>query len=309
MKAIVIHGGAGRWEDKDLKEALEVMEESLKRGMEVLKGGRSSLDAVETAIKVMEDSPLFNAGLGSALTLDGKIEMDACVVVDEPRTIGAVIGVDGVKNPISLARLIAERTDHCIMHGEGAKRLAEVFGLEFSFLITERAKERLEKIKRKLLEGELEEKEFFRRTAELMRRYPELFTGTVGAVATDGKSVCAGTSTGGSHIKLYGRVGDTPIPGAGTWAERGVGASATGIGEGIIKVLLTKTLVDYVLRDGVSINEACKLAVQRTEYPAGAIALDIRGVHGCYHNTDKMPYGYANERGEFILRYSCKESS
>lgn len=307
MKAIVIHGGAGRWEDNDLKEALEVMSESLKRGMEVLRKGGNALDAVETAIRIMEDSPLFNAGTGSALTLDGRVEMDACVVVDEPKKIGAVIGVDEVKNPISLARLVAERTDHCVMHGEGAKRLARAFGLEFSPIITERAKERLERVKKKLLEEELEEKELFKRTVELMRKHPELFMGTVGAVATDGKNVCAGTSTGGSHLKLYGRVGDTPIPGAGTWAEKGVGASATGIGEGIIKILLTKTLVDYVLREGVSIGEACKLAVQRTEYPAGVIALDLGGSYCCYHNTERMPFGYANERGEFILRSSCRE--
>jgi asparaginase (EC 3.5.1.1) len=126
MFAMVVHGGAGRWDGEKLKYAKDVLIQSAERGIEVLTGGGSPLDAVEEAIKILEDDPIFNAGTGSVLSIDGNVEMDACIINDEPFVLGAVIGVRRVKNPISLARLVAEKTSHHIMYGDGAEKLAEI---------------------------------------------------------------------------------------------------------------------------------------------------------------------------------------
>ncbi|MEO0139195.1 MAG: isoaspartyl peptidase/L-asparaginase family protein [candidate division WOR-3 bacterium] len=300
MFSIVVHGGAGEWKEDMLNEAKDILVYSAEKGIEVLKDGGKPIDAVEEAIKVLEDSPIFNAGTGSVLSIDGSVEMDACIVNDNPLLMGSVIGVSNVKNPISLARIVAERTSHHIMYGKGAERLADIFQLPKADVITERSKERLERVKEKIFRGELDSYGFMEKTAELIRKYPELFIGTVGAVATDGISVCAGTSTGGTSIKLPGRVGDTPIPGAGTWAERGVGASATGIGEGIIRVLLTKRFCDFVLM-GMKPEYAAKSAVSLTDYPVGIIGLDKFGNVGVYYNTPYMPAVY------MVLKENKKE--
>ncbi|NPB04370.1 MAG: isoaspartyl peptidase/L-asparaginase [Thermotogae bacterium] len=286
MGVIVIHGGAGRWGSQRRKLAKEVLRKAAEVGFKVLQR-EGPLKAVEESVRVLEDSPHFNAGKGSVLSLDGRVEMDACIVRDRPRLIGAVIGVSRVKNPITLARLIAEKTSHHIMYGEGAESLARIFNLPEDDPVTDRAREKLKKV-RALIES-VEDLPFYaKKTAELLRRYPELFIGTVGAVATDGKRVAAGTSTGGSSIKLPGRVGDTPIPGAGTWAEDGCGASATGVGEGIIQTLMTKTLCVLYFQ-GVPLQEAAERVISLTGYPVGVIALNVRGEVAFAHNTPDMP--------------------
>lgn len=295
MFAIVVHGGAGKWKSEKIEDAIKVLKHAAQRGLKVLEDGGSPMDAVEEAIKVLEDDPMFNAGTGSTLSINGKPEMDACIINDNPLKIGAVIGVSNVKNPISLARLIAEKTSHHIMYGEGAEKLAKIFGLPTANVVSDKALKRLEEIRRKIIDGEFES--FMEKTAKLIKEHPEVFIGTVGAVATDGKSVCAGTSTGGTYLKLPGRVGDTPIPGAGTWAEGGVGASATGVGEGIIQVLMTKRFCDLVL-SGMKPMDAAKKVVSLTSYPAGIIGLDLNGDVGVYHNTPYMPAVYIGKNKE-----------
>ncbi|NPA80009.1 MAG: asparaginase [Thermotogae bacterium] len=308
MRAIIVHGGAGRWTDERLKDAIPVLREAASVGFRYLEKG-DPLGAVEEAVKVLEDSPHFNAGRGSVLSIDGSLEMDACIVRDRPKLIGSVIGVRRVKNPISLARLVAEKTSHHIMYGEGAERLARLFGLPEGELITERARKRLERLREKLLRGELGEyAKLMEKTAELIRRYPELFIGTVGAVATDGEVVVAGTSTGGTSLKLPGRVGDTPIPGAGTWAEKGCGASATGVGEGIIQILMTKTLCDLYDR-GHGLREAAERVVSMTDYPVGVIALSTEGEVSLAYNTEYMPVAIKVEKKEVEIHGVQRESS
>ncbi len=297
MLSIVVHGGAGRWEEDKLAYAKDVLLYAAEKGIEVLMDGGSPLDAVEEAVKVLEDDPNFNAGTGSVLSINGDVEMDACIINDEPMTLGAVIGVKRVKNPISLARLVAEKTSHHIMYGSGAEKLAEIFNLPFADVVTESSRERLERLKSKILNGEFEISDFVERSVKLIRDYPEAFIGTVGAVATDGRAVCAGTSTGGTTLKLPGRVGDTPIPGAGTWAERGVGASATGIGEGIIRVLLTKRFCDLVLT-GIKPETAARAVLDLTDLPVGIIGLDRFGNVGVAHTTPYMPSVYIAVKGK-----------
>ena len=296
MFSVVVHGGAGRWDENRLNYAKDILLHAAERAIEVLTGGGSPLDAVEEAVKVLEDDPVFNAGTGSVLSINGEVEMDACIMNDEPQILGAVIGVKRVKNPISLARLVAEKTSHHIMYGEGAEKLAEMFNLPFADVVTESSREKLARVKKKLLEGDLEVLEFMERTAKLIREHPEEFIGTVGAVASDGKSVCAGTSTGGTTLKIPGRVGDTPIPGAGTWAEKGAGASATGIGEGIIRSLLTKRFCDLVIM-GIKPDSAARAVLDLTNFPVGIIGLDRFGNVGVAHNTPHMPSVYISVNG------------
>ncbi len=294
MKAIVLHGGAGRWTEERLEGAIPVMKEAAKVGFSHLLKG-DPVSAVEEAVKVLEDSPFFNAGKGSVLSIDGTLEMDACIIRDRPKMIGSVIGVSRVKNPITLARVVAEETSHHIMYGEGAERLARLFNLPEGDLITDHARKRLEKVREMLLREEVGDQfSLMEKTVSLIRRYPDLFIGTVGAVATDGESVVAGTSTGGTSVKLPGRVGDTPIPGAGTWAEDGCGASATGVGEGIIQVMLTRSLCDMVRR-GLPLQRAAEESVRLTEYPAGVIAVEVSGGVAFAYNTPYMPVAIITE--------------
>ncbi len=307
MKAIIVHGGAGRWGEERLKHALPVLKEAAEVGYSLL--DEDPVKAVEEAVKVLEDSPYFNAGKGSVLSIDGSLEMDACIVRDNPRLVGAVIGVRRVKNPISLARIIAERTSHHVMYGEGAERIARLFNLPEGNLITDYARRRLERVREKLLKEEVgDDLSLMAKTIDLIRKYPDLFIGTVGAVATDGRSVVAGTSTGGTSVKLPGRVGDTPIPGAGTWAENGCGASATGIGEGIIQMLLTKTLCDRVAY-GTPLKEAAEELVRRTEYPVGVIALRRNGEVVFAYNTDFMPVALKTEEKKEVEVYGVQGKS
>ena len=307
MKAIVVHGGAGRWGEERLKHALPVLKEAAEVGYSLL--DEDPVKAVEEAVKVLEDSPYFNAGKGSVLSIDGSLEMDACIVRDDPRLIGAVIGVRRVKNPISLARIIAERTSHHVMYGEGAERIARLFNLPEGDLITDYARRRLERVREKLLREEVgDDLSLMAKTIDLIRKYPDLFIGTVGAVATDGRSVVAGTSTGGTSVKLPGRVGDTPIPGAGTWAENGCGASATGIGEGIIQMLLTKTLCDRVAY-GTPLKEAAEELVRGTEYPVGVIALRRNGEVVFAYNTTFMPVALKTEEKKEVEVYGVQSKS
>ncbi len=227
---LVVHGGAGVIErakitpekDREIRAALE---RSLEAGSRVLEAGGSALDAVEASVRILEDDPNFNAGKGSVLTYDGTIEMDASIMDGRTRAAGAVTGVTATKNPIGLARAVMEKSDHVFLSRDGADQFSIAQGLEQAppeYFQTELRRRQLEELKAKKVSA-----------LDVEYKY-----GTVGAVALDTEGhVAAATSTGGMTGKRWGRIGDSPIIGAGTFADdRGCAVSATGWGEYFIRV-------------------------------------------------------------------------
>ncbi len=275
--AILVHGGAA----KVPQEILAAREEGCRRaalmGWEILKKGGSALDAVEAAVRVMEEDPAFNAGRGSALTMEGQIEMDAAIMDGATLKAGAVGAVKNILHPVSLARLVMEKTPHILIVGEGALRLARLYKIEevpLESLVTERQKFQWKTAGSFPYEGD-----------------------TVGAVAIDVRgNVAAATSTGGLIGKMPGRLGDTPLIGCGTYADNRTGAaSATGIGEAIIKVVLAKTACD-LLGQGLHPREAARKAIQileeRTGGRGGIILVNKEGLLGWAFNTECMPIAF-----------------
>lgn len=296
MKVVIVQGGAGKWKREILKEVKKGLFEAVLRGYKLLEEGYSAIDACEAAVVALEDNPIFNAGTGSVLTLDGKCEMDAAIMRGKTLEAGAVAGVTNIKNPIKLARKVMEETDHVLLAGEGAEKFAKFMGFEFYNPITEGRIKEWEKLKKKLLKGETSR---WPKIAKLLKKYPELLTGTVGCVAMDeAGEIVAGTSTGGVFLKLFGRVGDTPMLGAGTYATFLGGASATGIGEGIMRTLLAKTVCDFI-RAGLSAQKAAEAGIDFVHHTvgmdAGIIAIDSGGNLGHAYNTACMPIAYIKE--------------
>lgn len=292
--AIIVHGGAGRVRGENIDVRLKFLREAAERGFDILTGGGSALDAVIEAVVVLEDSGVFNAGLGSCLTFDGNVEMDAGVMSCEGE-IGAVAAVRRVKNPILLARKVMELTDHVLIVGEGAERLASALGLAVSeeLLVTPEKLRRLEELKAKWLKGE--DFTWLRKLRALLQEYS---LGTVGAAAVDADGcVAAATSTGGYWLKLRGRVGDSPIPGAGFYALKNVGAcSATGIGEAIVRSMLCLNVCEY-MKAGLSAEEAASRAIEHMSATlgqglAGVIAVSADGDVGYAFNTEAMLVGF-----------------
>ena len=253
--AIVIHGGAGGiqreyFTDEQQKAYAQKLQEALDAGYYVLENGGISLNAVEAAIKIMEDSPLFNAGKGAVYNSEGNQEMDAAIMNGKTLNSGAVAGVNHIKNPILAARVVMDSSKHVMLSGKGAENMAEKYGIEMvdsSYFFTVKRFNQLRKIQEK-------EKKQLENTAHMIDN--ELIDdhkyGTVGAVAIDKSgNIAAGTSTGGMTNKKYGRIGDVPIIGAGTYANNlTCGISATGTGEfftwpvGEKPILFEKTALD-----------------------------------------------------------------
>ena len=286
--AVITHGGAGSWrlERDRLGEVVEAVRVAAEKG---LGGAREGvLRALVEAIAALEDSGVLNAGLGSTLTFDGRVEMDAGLMLDD-YTAGAVAVVTYPRNPIRLAEYVALNLDHIIIAGEAADRLAERLGLPRHPGPSPRARERWERLRRELREG---------RGPRWARRLLELYGDTVGAVALVNSRLAAGTSTGGVSLKHPGRVGDSPIPGAGFYVERGVGGcAATGIGETIILGRPCLYAVE-LLREGVPVEEAARAAVARHTKlfgpdNLGIILLDAEGNAAAAINTEGMPVGIA----------------
>jgi len=275
--AIIVHGGAGDIEDQRRDRCVAGCEAAAQAGWARLQAGGSALDAVEAAVRALEDDPEFNAGYGAVLTRAATVEVDGCVMTGA-RAIGAVGGVPWLRHPVTLARRVLEDGEHVLLVGEGALLFAREHGIEAESpdtLVTPRARNRFERH-----EGE---------TTKRMR------TGdTVGACAIDSDGrVAAATSTGGIPWKRPGRVGDTPLPGAGTWAEDGVGAaSATGHGESIIRALMTRFAVDR-LREGAGGDSAARAAVAelvRVGGAGGVILVAADGSVAHHTSTARMPW-------------------
>jgi len=294
---IVVHGGAGAWQKERWKKGLVGVKDAAKTGFKALKTGGSALDAVEAAVMCMEDNEVFNAGYGSTLALDKRIEMEASIMDGRTLNAGAVGLLKDIKNPVHLARIVMENTDHVFLVADGAQKLAELFGLEKKEPLTEFRLRRWHELTQKLKKGEIES---LPKLMQLRKAHPHMFeTDTVGAVALDQNGeTAAATSTGGRALKLPGRIGDSPIIGCGTYADNMAGAcSTTGIGEVAIRLVLAKGACD-LMRAGQSAQQAVESSVRLVNHrialksSMGLIAVDTQGRVGAAHNTPNLCWAY-----------------
>jgi Asparaginase len=271
--AVIVHGGAGPIRDDSLPERLDGCKAAALAAWDILAQNGSALDAAEAAVMVLEDNPLFNAGTGSTLNQIGNVEMDAAIMDGHLLRVGAVAALQRIKNPIKLARRVMEDGRHIILAGEGALKFAREIGFP------ECSPESL------IVEHE-------------RQRWAEKH-GTVGCVVLDANGrIAVATSTGGIFDKLPGRIGDSPLPGCGTYADDRGGVSCTGLGEAIIRVVLGKTAVGFI-SEGVDPNAAARKALElleaKTGGQAGLIMIDCRGRIGYARNTTHMPVCYIKE--------------
>lgn len=289
--ALVIHGGAGvilreNMNDELEQEYLTKMNEALDAGLEVLKAGGSSIEAVVKTINIMENSPLFNAGKGAVFTHDEKNELDASIMNGEDLNAGAISGVGNIKNPINLAREVMLNSEHVMLSGKGASEFAKEKGLELvdsSYFFTERRWKSLQKALKEANNGKF---------------------GTVGCAALDKSgNLAAGTSTGGMTNKKYGRIGDAPIIGAGTYANNNTCAiSATGHGEFFIKYTVAHDISALMEYGGKTLEEASQIVINEKLVKAGGgggiIGIDKNGNISMVFNTPGMYRGFAKSTGE-----------
>lgn len=294
---IVVHGGAGAWRPERSQAGLEGVKRAAQKGFEIMQRGGSSLDGVMEAVAVMEDNGAFNAGYGSSLNIERKIEMEASIMDGKTLKAGAAGLLKDIRNPIRLARIVMEKTDHVFVVGEGAEKLARIFNLERRNPITELRLKYYEEQKKALLAESFE----LPKLSVLIKEHPEMFElETVGAVALDKDgNVAAATSTGGFPLKLPGRIGDSPLIGCGTYADNNSGAcSATGIGEIAIRLVLAKTVCSY-MENGKTAQEAVEMGIKLvnkrmadTFNHMGLISVDIHGRIGAAHNSPNICWAY-----------------
>ena len=302
---LAIHGGAGTIARSGMtpereREYRAGLERALTAGYEILKRGGSSLDAVEAAVRTLEDDPHFNAGRGAVFTSAGTNEMDAAIVDGKTLKAGAVSNLHHIKNPIVLARLVMEKSPHLFMAGEGAEGFAKQNGVEIlpnqKYFYTEERWQALQKIKDEEKSGAGGKK--FIITDEDRH-------GTVGAVALDKNgNLAAATSTGGTTNKLPGRVGDSPVIGAGTYANGICAISATGDGEYFIRATVARDVAALMEYRGMKLAEAAQKALDKVAKLGGAgglIAIDREGDVTLPFNTSGMYRGYVDPDGKFVI--------
>ncbi len=289
MYSIVVHGGAGVWRGSP-ERPLTGVRNAAATGLETLAHGASALDAVVAAVLVLEDDPAFNAGTGSVLNLVGAVEMDAAVMAGKGLRAGGVAAIRRVRNPVAVARAVMEHTRHVLLAGEGASRFARLNGFgDYEPMTAERRAQWLERS----------------RTLERapngtkVRRAYGLEPGTVGAVALDRNGeLAAATSTGGTSLKLPGRVGDTPLPGAGNYATSHAAVSATGRGELMMRFGTARAVCDRIAA-GSEPQAAVTAVLLEMESSIGAecglIAIDTQGRIGFGHRTPAMPCAWGGE--------------
>ncbi len=308
----VIHGGAGVIKRGSLtpareKEYRDKLEEALLAGYKALQAGKSSLDAVEIAIRMLEDSPLFNAGKGAVFTNDGKNELDASIMNGKTLAAGAVAGLRHVKNPITLARAVMEKSPHVMMIGDGAEKFAKERGIE---LVDEKyfwTQERWDALQRILKQESEAQTPKPKGSSQNLAELPYNKFGTVGAVALDKEgNLAAGTSTGGMTNKKYGRVGDAPIIGAGTYANNDTCAvSATGWGEFFIRIGVARDIAAVMEYRAMPVQHAADLVIkqklQKLGGDGGIIALDKFGNIGISFNSQGMYRAYINSAGKPVI--------
>lgn len=305
--ALVIHGGAGSLTPDRLSSEAEaairsVLAEALETGYAVLDEGGSAVDAVEATIRVLEDAPRFNAGKGAVFTAAGKNELDASIMNGAEMQAGAVAGVTTVRNPITAARAVMEKSEHVLLAGAGAEAFAESVGLEMvepAYFHTERRWKALERRREreKARQDESAAAQSAGRAAD-----SSAYFGTVGTVALDRDGrVAAGTSTGGMTYKQHGRIGDSPIVGAGTYANSYCGVSATGHGEYFIRHAVAFDICARMRYLKLSVLEAATSVVNGTLMETGGsggiIAMDSSGNHALVFNTSAMYRGWVGSDG------------
>ncbi|MGI8612228.1 MAG: isoaspartyl peptidase/L-asparaginase family protein [Sphingomicrobium sp.] len=297
---LVIHGGAGVIErsritpDKDsaIRAALD---RALKEGSRILSSGGDALDAVEATVKLLEDDPNFNAGRGSVFTYEGMHELDASIMDGRTRAAGAVAAVTATRNPIALARAVMEKSPHVFLAGEGADRFSKEQGLQQvsnDYFSTPDRRRQLEEMK----------------TNKVSALEVEYKYGTVGAVALDAKGhVAAATSTGGTTGKRWGRVGDSPLIGAGTYADdRGCAVSATGAGEYFIRAGAAHEICARIRLKGEAAQAAADAVIKEIGElggTGGVIVLTPKGERAYSFNTSGMYRGMADKRGRIVAIY------
>lgn len=313
----VIHGGAGtlarsRMTPELEKEYRAKLQEALMAGFKILEAGGTSLDAIEVAIRIMEDSPLFNAGKGAVFTAEGTNELDASIMDGKTKMAGAVAGVKHIKNPIVVARMVMEKSRHVMMTGEGAEAFAKQQGVTFvdqKYFYTERRWNDLQKIKEQEKEKEKTTNKPAKQTSELIKYadLPENRFGTVGAVALDKQgNLAAGTSTGGMTNKKFGRVGDAPIIGAGTYANNTTCAvSATGDGEYFIRSAVAYDISAMMEYQARTLDSAAKLSLDKVKALGGlggVIGIDKFGNITMSFNSEGMYRGYVGPDGKPVVK-------
>jgi beta-aspartyl-peptidase (threonine type) len=334
--ALIVHGGAWDIPDEAVDACNSGCQRALAAGWSILSGGGSALDAVEAAIVVLEDDPIFDAGYGSHLNLDGRVECDAIVMDGATLRAGSVAALQHIRNPIRLARKVLEHCPHMMLVGEGAERYATSQSIPLC------------DPQELIAETEWQAWQLCRKDKHAAAHHRGHEQGTVGAVAIDSRgALFAATSTGGTCCKLPGRVGDSPIIGCGCYADSEAGGvSSTGYGEGIMKIVMAKTAVDYlrnaatfsdlgpalhsaspapqsvrlVVRPPVSsesstslpsstsfpssstlaARESIHLLAKRTHATGGLILLDRHGNPGLAFNTPRMAHGYVTPGGSFL---------
>ena len=266
--AIILHGGAGNWQPEKIPRANEILKEAAIIGIKILKNNGSSLDAVEKAVNHLENSGYFNCGIGSIAQSDGKVRMDAGIMDGHALKCGAVASIEDIKNPISIARRLMDKTDHCLI----VSKYAVDFALRNGF-------------------------DKFKIKPKKFKKGNSVSSDTVGAIALDRNGrIAVANSTGGRFGKMLpGRVGDSPIAGAGFYANKFAGAATTGIGEAFIRTNAASRAV-YIVEQGKSVKEAAKLAMrfvtEKTKCDGGMIILDRKGNHVACFTTKAMPWVY-----------------
>ena len=313
---LVMHGGAGTILKKNMSPEKEVayraaLTLALQTGYDAIKSGKSSLDAVELAIHVLEDSPLFNAGKGAVFTHDGKNEMDAAIMDGKNLMAGAVAGVTVIRNPITAARAVMEKSEHVLMAGAGAEAFAKQAGVTLvdpSYFYT---KERWDGLQQAIKEDSVKAvlDHGSKKSMKLGTINPDYKFGTVGAVALDKMgNLAAGTSTGGMTNKRYGRIGDAPLIGAGTYANNETAAiSCTGWGEFYIRTVVAHDISAMMEYKKMSVAAASKAVLDKMGKlggDGGLIALDRQGNMAMPFNTEGMYRGSVTADGKIeVLIY------
>lgn len=303
----IIHGGAGVITRGSLTPELEKeyrakLEEAVLAGYKALQAGKSGLDAVEIAIRIMEDSPLFNAGKGAVFTNEGKNELDASIMDGKTLAAGAVAGLSRVKNPITLARAVMEKSEHVMMIGAGAETFAELHKIELvdpKYFWSQHRWDALQQI--------LKEDADKKKISGSAKDQPANKFGTVGAVALDKNgNLAAGTSTGGMTNKKFGRVGDAPIIGAGTYANNeSCAVSATGWGEYFIRLSVARDICSMMEYRALPIQRASDIVIkqklQKLGGDGGIIGMDKFGNIGISFNSDGMYRAYISSEGKPVV--------
>ena len=304
----MVHGGAGALDNvKDNKTALRYLESIrriLEHGREVLELGGSALQAVETCASLLEDDPVFNAGCGSVLNENGKVEMDAAIMDGRDLSAGAVAAVDNIANPIQLARLVMTKSEHVMLIADGAMRFADHCGVERvpeDYFYTP---DRVEQLRQARLQHKIMLDHDNSTQAGEDQKY-----GTIGAIARDPNgNLAAATSTGGIVNKRMGRVGDSPIIGAGVYADNETCAvSATGYGEDFMRSVISKTISDFIYMKGMDARQATGAGIdylkRKVNGRGGVIVIDRYGNCASGFTTRKMIHGWIERGGEANCRF------